>query len=164
MDPEVAEPVGEHLPTQPPKGHVLVVSDYRLLNLGHAATLCAAGYAVYTAVACTDVHRIFEQFRVPDLDLVAFISLVHGWHHQEDEGRPHGITSDTDPQWQVRNIKHVIDTIHARQQKRPIVLIASDLLRNNWYDITAQNLAAAGVEYHTCSASDPYSLLEFLKR
>ena len=53
------DPVEEHLPDGDPVGTILVVSDYRPLNLGHADALCEAGSAVYTAATCTDVPRLF---------------------------------------------------------------------------------------------------------
>ena len=156
-------PVDEHLPRGELKGIVLVVSDYRPINLGHAAALCMKGYAVYTAVTCTDVPRVFEEFIVGDVDLVVFASLVHGWHHQEAEGRPESIPQTTDPEWQTRNIRQVIDTISARQETPPKVLVAMDLMTYGWYDITADGLEAVGVEYHTYSASSPHSIVGFLQ-
>ena len=82
------EPVNEYLPRGESAGCILVVSDYKLLNLGHASALRKAGYVVYTAVTCTDVPRIFGRYSVASIDLVVFASLVHGWHHQEAEERP----------------------------------------------------------------------------
>lgn len=161
---EQMQPVEEHLPRGERRGCIMVVSDYRLLNLAHAGTLCAAGYAVYTAVTCTDVPRVFELYVVGHVDLVAFASLVHGWHHEENEGRPTDIPPATDATWQVRNIRQVIDTICARQDAPPTVLIAVDLLSYSWYDISAEALAAAGIEYQTYSASSPHSILSFLSR
>lgn len=161
---EHVHPVEEHLPRGAPRGCILVVSDYRLLNLAHAGALCAAGYAVYTAVTCTDVPRVFELYVVGHVDLVAFASLVHGWHHEEDERRPHDIPKATDATWQVRNIKQVIDAICARQKTPPAVLVAVDLLSYSWYDISAEALVAAGIEYQTYSASSPHAILSFLSR
>jgi len=157
-------PVDEHLPCGEARGCILVVSDYRLLNLAHAGALCAAGYVVYTAVTCTDVPRVFELFAVGAVDLIAFASLVHGWHHQEQEGRPETIPATTDEAWQTRNIREVIDAVCARQQTPPRVLVAVDLLTYPWYDISADTLAAAGIEYQTYSASTPHSILDFLSR
>jgi len=85
VDSQQLEPVDEYLPEGEPLGCVLVVSDYRLLNLSHASALRKAGYAVYTAVTCTDVPRMYETFEVQHIDLIAFASLVHGWYHQEAE-------------------------------------------------------------------------------
>lgn len=164
MHVEAVHPVDEHLPAGEARGCILVVSDYRLLNLGHASALCGSGYVVYTAVTCTDVPRVFETFQVRDVNLVAFASLVHGWHHDENELRPEAMPDATDDQWQVRNIKQVVDAIRARQSTPPVVLVAIDLLTYRWYDITAEALAAAGIEYHTYSASDPHSILGFLSR
>ena len=155
--------VEEHLPQGEPKGCLLVVSDYRPLNLGHASILCSHGYAVYTAVTCTDVPRVFEMYIVGDVDLVAFASLVHGWHHREGERRPENIPTETDPEWQIRNMKEVINTVCGRQGSPPEVLIAVELMTCGWYEITADALAAAGVEYQTYSASDPHAILGFLR-
>ena len=155
--------VDEHLPRGEPRGCILVVSDYRPLNLGHAAALCAGGYAVYTAVTCTDVPRIFERYTVGDVDLVVFASLVHGWHHREGEIRPGSIPEATDLEWQVRNMSEVIDIVSGRQGSPPGVLIAVELMTFGWYTITAEALEAAGVEYQTYSAKDPHSILDFLR-
>ncbi|MGC9319893.1 MAG: hypothetical protein ACP5KN_17810 [Armatimonadota bacterium] len=156
------DPVDEYLPRGEVRGCVLVVSDYRMLNLGHAATVRKAGYAVYTAVTCTDVPRIFEAFTVGHIDLVVFASLVHGWHHQEAEERPQGIPRVTDDRWQTRNIAQVIETVSARQRTPPKVLVATDLIVHDCYDISADGLAAAGIKYQTYSASDPTSIVGFL--
>ena len=156
-------PMDEHLPQGKPKGCILVVSDYRPLNLGHAATLCMEGYAVYTAVTCTDVPRVFERYTVGDVDLVVFASLVHGWHHREGERRPTGIPQATDPEWQTRNMREVIDIVCQRQESRPRVLIAVELITFGWYRITADVLEEAGVEYQTYSASDPYAIADLLR-
>jgi len=160
---EHAQPVEEHLPRGEAQGCILVVSDYRLLNLGHASALSLAGYAVYTAVTCTDVPRVFEQFEVGDVDLIVFASVVHGWHHEEAERRPEDIPAATDNQWQTRNIRQVIDTVAARQQTPPGILVATDLLDYSCYDISADALADAGIEYQTYSAGDPRSVLGFLQ-
>jgi hypothetical protein len=156
-------PIDEHLPQGQPRGCVLVVSDYRPLNLGHATALCREGYAVYTAVTCTDVPRIFERYTVGDVDLVVFASLVHGWHHREGEGRPAGIPLTTDPEWQTRNMREVIDIVCGRQESPPRVLIAVELMAFGWYRITADGLEAAGVEYQTYSASDPHAIVDFVR-
>ncbi len=156
-------PVEQHLPRQEPRGNVLVVSDYRPLNLGHAAGLVREGYAVYTAVTCTDVPRVFERFAVESIDLVVFASLVHGWHHGEAEERPEGIPETTDADWQIRNIVEAIESIHQRQGKRPPVLIAEELMTYGWYQITAEGLAAAGVEFQTYSASNPQGIVDFIR-
>lgn len=155
--------VDEHLPAGDPLGTVLVVSDYRPLNLGHAYALCSEGYAVYTAVTCTDVHRVFEMFAVGDVDAVVFPSLVHGWHHREGEVRPDGIPRATDGEWQTRNLREAIEIVAARQASRPKVLIAREMLTSGWYDTTAEALAAAGVEYGTYSAGDPHSIVDLLR-
>jgi hypothetical protein len=156
-------PIDEHLPPGKPKGCILIVSDYRPLNLGHAATLCKEGYAVYTAVTCTDVPRIFERYTVGDFDLVVFASLVHGWHHGEGERRPGSIPQTTDPEWQTRNMREVIDIVCGRQGTPPRVLIAVELMALDWYRISADALAAVGVEYQTYSASDPHAIIDFLR-
>jgi hypothetical protein len=156
-------PIEEHLPQGQSGGCILIVSDYRPLNLGHAATLCTHGYAVYTAVTCTDVPRIFERYAVGDLNLVAFASLVHGWHHQEGERRPEGIPPSTDPDWQIRNMTTVIDIVCQRQESPPRVLIAVELMTFGWYTITAEALEAAGVRYETYSVSDPHAIVDFLR-
>lgn len=156
-------PVEEHLPAGEPKGCVLVVSDYRPLNLGHAHALCAAGYAVYTAVTCTDVPRVLDRFGVGCVHAIVFPSLVHGWHHREAERRPDGFSEDTDLQWQTRNVKEVIAIVCGRQQDRPRVIIAVELLTPGWYDTTQEALAAAGIEYETYSAGDPYGIVGLLK-
>ena len=156
-------PVDEHLPRGEPRGCILVVSDYRPLNLGHAAVLCAGGYAVYTAVTCTDVPRVFETFAVGAVDAVAFASLVHGWHHREAEGRPDGIPQKTDEGWQTRNMGEVIKIVSGRQKSPPAVLIAAELVTSGWYSITPEALTAAGIDYQTYSASDPHSILVLLQ-
>jgi hypothetical protein len=155
-------PIDEYLPQGEPKGCILIVSDYRRLNLGHAAVLCSHGYAVYTAVTCTDVPRIFERYTIFDVDLVVFASLVHGWHHREGEARPGSIPTETDPEWQIRNMKEVIDIVCGRQGRPPQVLIAVELMTCGWYEITADALAAAGVEYQTYPANDPHAIVDFL--
>ncbi len=164
MDGGRFDPVQEHLPAGDPRGCVLVVSDHRPLNFLHAAALCVEGYAVYTAVTCTDVPRVFDQFAVASVDLVAFASLVHGWHHREAETRPAGIPSATDSDWQVRNIRAVVDSIHGRQQRPPRVLVASELIAYNFYDVTADALTAAGIDYHTYPANDPHAIVDFLRQ
>jgi hypothetical protein len=156
-------PVEEHLPRGELKGCILVVSDYRPLNLGHAAALCAGGYAVYTAVTCTDVPRVFDIFIVPAVDAIAFASLVHGWHHREAEGRPDALPEDTDEQWQTRNMAEVIKLVSGRQKSPAAVLIAVELTRCGWYSITPEALTAAGIDYQTYSASDPHTILELLQ-
>lgn len=155
--------IEEHLPQGPPRGCILIVSDYRPLNLGHASTLCMHGYAVHTAVTCTDVPRVFETYTVGHLDLVVFASLVHGWHHRDGERRPGSIPEASDPEWQTRNMRAVIDLVCERQVSPPTVLIAAELLTFGWYRITAEDLAAIGVEYRTYSASDPHAILDFLR-
>ena len=156
-------PIDEHLPRGQPKGCILVVSDYRPLNLGHAFTLCTHGYAVYTAVTCTDVPQIFERYAVGDVNLVVFASLVHGWHHGEGERRPESIPPATDPEWQIRNMRAVIDIVCGRQGSPPRVLIAVELMTFGWYRITADALEKAGVEYQTYPASDPHAIVGFLR-
>ena len=156
--------VEEHLPAGDRKGCVLVVSDHRPLNLGHAYALCGAGYAVHTAVTCTDVPLIFERFTVGNVDIVAFASVVHGWHHLEAEERPESISRTTDSDWQMRNITAVINSIRSRQESPPKVLVAAELLAYSFYEVTAEALAAAGIEYHLYPANDPHAILEFLRQ
>lgn len=156
-------PIEEHLPAGPPHGCVLVVSDYRPLNLGHAFTLCMHGYAVYTAVTCTDVPRIFESYTVGDVDAVVFASLVHGWHHGEGERRPADTPAATDPQWQTRNMRAVVDLVCERQARPPRVLIAVELMTFGWYTITADALAEAGLEYQTYPANNPHAVVALLR-
>lgn len=158
-----AGPTEEHLPPGKPKGCVLVVSDYRPLNLGHATTLCVHGYAVYTAVTCTDVPRLLDQHSPGDVHVVVFASLVHGWHHGEGERRPAGMSPATDPEWQCRNMKAVVDLVCERQEAPPTVLIAVELMTDGWYRITPDALTEAGLEYQTYSASDPHSIVDLLK-
>lgn len=153
----------EYLPLGPPRGCILVVSDHRPLNRGHAATLCLQGYAVYTAVTCTDVSRICGRKLEGDLDLVVFASLVHGWHHREGEGRPWTIPQTTDPEWQTRNMREAIDIVCGRQESTPMVLIAVELMTCGWYNITADALATAGIEYQTYSASNPHAIVDVLR-
>ena len=153
----------EYLPQGQPRGRILVVSDHRPLNRGHAATLCLQGYAVYTAVTCTEVSGIFGRHLVGDLEVVVFASLVHGWHHQEGERRPASMPPMTDAEWQVRNMGVVIDTVCGRQEEPPSVLIAVELMTYGWYRITADALAAAGIVYQTYSVSDPHSIVGFLR-
>lgn len=141
---------------------MLVISDHRPLNLGHAATLSVNGCAVYTAVTCTDVPRVFEKFDVGEVDVIVFASLVHGWHHAEGETRPGSMPRTTDPDWQIRNMKAVIDIVRARQERKPTVVIASELLAYGWYSISPEALENAAVEYHTYSVSRPRSILGFL--
>ena len=155
-------PVNEYLPRVEPQGSILVVSDYRLLNLGHATALCRTGYSVYTAITCSDVPRVFERFEVSEIDMVVFASLVHGWHHQEAEERPANIPPKTDVKWHTRNFAQVVETIVSRQDTPPKVLIANDLITHDCYDINEDALAVAGIEYETYSASNPQSLTEFL--
>ena len=158
------DPVEQHLPRGEPRGTVLVISDYRPLNLGHAAALLRHGYAVYTAVTCTDVPRVFERFDVESIDLVVFASLVHGWHHQEAEDRPEGIPEATDGDWQTRNIREAMEAIRRRQGRRPEALIAEELMSCGWYQITAEALAAAGVEYRSYSASNAQGIVDLLRQ
>lgn len=155
-------PIDEHLPPGEPRGCVLIVSDYRPLNLGHASVLCLEGLAVYTAVTCTDVPRLFERYSVGDLDLIVFASLVHGWHHREGEGRPEDIPLDTDADWQIRNMKAVLDLVCGRQANPPRVVIAEELMTYGWYHITVEALAEAGLDYQTYSASDPHAIVKLL--
>ena len=155
-------PVDEYLPNAESQGAILVVSDYRLLNLGHASALCRAGYSVYTAVTCSDVPRVFERFSVGDIDLVVFASLVHGWHHREAEKRPADIPPGTDMMWHTRNVAQVVETVRSRQDPPPKVLIASDLLMYDHYDVSEDALSAAGIEYETYSASNPLSVTGLL--
>lgn len=157
------DPVEVHLPRGTPKGCVLVVSDHRPLNLGHAATLCTHGYAVYTAVTCTDVPRLFEACEVGEVDLIVFASIVHGWHHLEGEERPENAPQKTDPDWQVKNLRAVIDMVSERQERPPRALVAVELMAFGWYAITAEALEEAGIAYGTYSVSNPRAILEFLR-
>lgn len=157
-------PVNEYLPKIESQGTILVVSDYRLLNLGHASALCRAGYSVYTAITCSDVPRVFERFEVGDIDMVVFASLVHGWHHQEAEERPANIPPKTDVKWHTRNFAQVVETVASRQNLPPRVLIADDLIVHDCYDINEDALAADGIEYETYSASNPQSVTDFLSK
>lgn len=161
---EQLAPVDQHLPPGEILGCILVISDYRLLNLGHASALRRAGYAVYTAVTCTDVPRVFETFAVDHIDLIAFASLVHGWHHQEAEQRPSEIPEDTDGQWHTRNILNVVEIVNSRQQSPAKVLVATDLLEHDCYEITAGSLKAAGVQFESYSASNPTTIVGHLQR
>lgn len=158
------DPIQEHLPRGAATGYILVVSDYRPLNLGHAATLCLHGYAVYTAVTCTDVFRIFDKYHPPPMDLVAFASLVHGWHHREGERRPADMCQKTDAEWQTRNMRAVLDLVRERQLTPPRVLIAMELMSFGWYKITAEELAEAGLRYQTYPANDPHVIVDLLRR
>ena len=164
MDSRQLEPIDEYLPEGKPLGSVLVVSDYRLLNLGHASALRRAGYAVYTAVTCTDVPRVYEAFEVEHIDLIAFASLVHGWHHQEAEERPISIPPKTDVEWHTRNFLQVVETVAARQQSAPKVLVATDLIKHDCYRVSADALKTAGFEYATYPASNPPSIVGFLQQ
>lgn len=155
--------IEKHLPRRERKGCVLVVSDHRALNLGHATTLCRHGYAVYTAVTCTDVPRVFAKYDVGQVDLVVFASLVHGWHHLEGEERPGEIPAVSDREWQTRNMRAVIDMVCARQEVSPRALIAVELMAYGWYAITAEALERAGVQYATYSVSDPHAIVEYLE-
>ena len=160
---EHVNPVDEHLPKGEVRGRVLVISDYRPLNLAHAAAVCAAGYAVYTAVTCTDVPRIYERFAVGHIDLIAFASLVHGWHHDEAEERPLEMPAHTDVKWQIRNMLQVVETVSLRQHTGPKVLVATDLMSYDYYSISRDALEAAGVDINTYSAGNPPSIIGFLK-
>ncbi|MBM3498637.1 MAG: hypothetical protein FJX74_08180 [Armatimonadetes bacterium] len=156
------DPVERHLPKCEPRGTILVISDYRPLNLGHAAALVRRGYAVYTAVTCTDVPRVFERFDVGQVDLVVFASLVHGWHHREAEARPAGIPEATDGDWQTRNMVQALEAIGGRQGTCPRALIALELMEYGWYKITAETLAAAGIDFQTYSVSNPQGIVQFM--
>ncbi len=156
-------PVDEYVPRGDAKGCVLVVSDYRLLNVAHATALRTAGYRVYTAVTCTDVPRVFETFEVPHVDLLVFASLVHGWHHLEAEARPEEMPSSSDEQWQTRNILRVVEIVSARQGDRPKIIVATDLIKHDCYDVTADALTAVGLKFETYSPSNPPSLVRFLE-
>lgn len=162
MRDEMLNSVEQHLPEGEVLGRIVVVSDYRLLNFGHASALRRAGYAVYTAVTCTDVPRIFDSFSVDHIDLIAFASLVHGWHHQEAEDRPESIPPKTDIQWHTRNFLHVVEAINARQQSPPKVIIAKDLIAHDRYDISEDALMKAGICYETYAANNPPSIVGFL--
>ncbi|MGI5818122.1 MAG: hypothetical protein ACOX9R_08490 [Armatimonadota bacterium] len=155
-------PVNEYLPAIEPQAAILVVSDYRLPNLGHANALCKAGYSVYTAITCSDVPRVFDRFEVDGIHMVVFASLVHGWHHLESEKRPSNIPPKTDVKWHTRNFAQVVETVVSRQGTPPKVLIADDLIKHDCYDINQDALAAAGIEYETYSANNPQSLTGFL--
>lgn len=159
---ENVKPIEQHLPQGEMQGCVLVVSDYRLLNLVHAAALCKSGYVVYTAVTCTDVPRIYESYPVDEIDLIASASLVHGWHHQEAEERPHELSAQTDPEWQTRNVLQVVELVSGRQATPPRVIIATDLVDYDCYSISRSALADGGIEIHTYSASNPPSIIGFL--
>lgn len=152
-------PINEYLPIVESQGNVLVVSDYRMLNLGHATALCKGGYAVYTAVTCSDVPRVFETFGIANIGTVVFASLVHGWHHQEGEERPASIPPKTDVKWHTRNFAQVVETIVFRQGTPPRVLIADDLITHDWYDISRDALVAADISYQTYAASNPYAIV-----
>ncbi len=140
-----------------------MVSDYRPLNIGHAATLCRHGYTVYTAVTYTDVSRIFSKYDPGEMDLVVFPPLVHGWHHQEGERRPPDISPSTGSDWQIRNMTMIIDTVCTRQDRLPAILIAAELMICGWYRITADDLASAGLDYQTYSAGDPHAIVDFMR-
>ena len=140
-----------------------MVSDYRTLNLLHADALSAEGYAVYTATTCTDVPQVFERFAVDELDGVVFASLVHGWHHREGEERPEGIPETSDDEWHTRNIREVVESIRGRQERAPRVLVAAELMRYDFYQVTAEALTAAGIEWHPYPAGDPHSIVDLLR-
>lgn len=140
----------------------MVISDHRRLNLLHAEALCDAGYAVYTAVTCTDVPRLLDQFRVTSVDTVVFASLVHGWHPREAEERPVTVPDETDGDWQVRNIRQFLDTVRGRQRTQPKVLVAVELMGYSFYDVTAEALAVAGIDYQAYPASDPSATVDFV--
>ena len=140
-----------------------MVSDHRPLNLAHADALCIEGYAVYTAVTCTDVPRVFERFKVGHVELIVFASLVHGWHHREAERRPETISETTDGEWQTRNIAEVIEIVRGRQTSAPRVLVAAELMDYSFYEVTAEALAAAGLECRVYPSNDPHAILGFLR-
>ena len=156
-------PIEEYRPQGEPHGCILVVSDHRPLNLGHAAMLRRHGYCVYTAITCTDVTRVFDHYAVGELELVVFASLVHAWHHAEGERRPSCIPPATDPDWQIRNMTAVVDIIAERQGSAPRVLIAEELMTCGWYTITEETLAKAGLEYQTYPANDPHAIVGLLR-
>lgn len=156
-------PIEEHRPQGEPRGCILVVSDYRPLNLGHAATLSAHGYTTYTAVTCTDVPRLFEQYAVGAVEVIVFASVVHGWHHREGEGRPSSPAASSDAEWQTRNMRAVVDLVCERQASRPRVLVAEELMNFGWYRITPEALARVGLEYQTYSACDPHAIVDLLQ-
>lgn len=163
MHTEQVDPVDRFLPEGKPRGHVLVVSDYRSLNIAHAAALCKAGYAVYTAVTCTDVPRVYESFDVGQIELIAFASLVHGWHHEEAEERPRGLPMESDTEWQTRNILQVVELVRRRQQAPPKVLVATDLVDYECYSVSKSALEQGGIEIQTYSAGNPPSILRLLQ-
>lgn len=163
MRTEQLQPISEYLPRGDVVGCVLVVSDYKLLNLGHASALRKAGYVVYTAVTCTDVPRIYGLYSVGEIDLIVFASLVHGWHHQEAEARPEEMPSATDMQWHTRNIVQVVETVSSRQPSPPRVLVATDLIEYDCYRVSGDDLALAGVRFETYSATDPPSIVGYLQ-
>jgi hypothetical protein len=156
-------PVSETLPRGEIRGAVLVVSDNRLLNLSHAVAVCSAGYAVYTAVTCTDLARVFKEYSVEHIDLIVFASLVHGWHHQEAEERPREMPPFTDAEWQIRNILQVVDIVSSRQQTPPKVIVAADLISHDCYSISKDALEAAGISVEMYSAGNPPSIVRFLQ-
>lgn len=97
------------------------------------------------------------------INAVAFASLVHGWRHRGLEERPASISEATDRDWQTRNIRAVIDAVCRRQESPPTVLVANELLEHSFYDVTADALAAGGIEYHVYPANDPDTIVEFLR-
>ena len=147
------------------KGIILVIADYRSLNVLHGSVLSNQGYTTYTAITCSDIPRIFEKYKdeIAKIDCVVFASLVHGWHHQEGERRPKDLSEKTDEEWQTRNIKNVIKRIQNRQKKSLLVLIAGGLIECWWYQVSEESLKKAGIKYVKYPDSDPTKIIEILE-
>ena len=156
------EPVEEYLPEGEPRGCVLVVSDLQGFHVTHAAALCLAGYAVYTALTCTDVPRVYEALGVAHIDLVAFVSLGHGGHGETAEERAPDMPTHTDAKWQSNSILQAVDTVSFIQQAPPKVFLATDLISQDCISISRDALKAAGIHVDTYSARNAFSIVGFL--
>ena len=103
-------------------------------------------------------HRI-SQLAVLALLLAATIMALV----EPREMSPEGIPLATDVQWHTRNILQVIETVSSRQTSPPRVLIATDLIEYDCYEVSGDDLAMAGVAYDTYSATNPPSIVGYLQ-
>lgn len=154
-------PVARYV-AEDPRGTVLVLSDYRMLNKAHAEFLLSHGYSVITAVTYSDAVRIVgSESGKLEIDAVVIASRVHGWHHQEAEEPPEDTPGDRDS-WQLDNIRRVLDLVKRRQRESPLLFIAQDLTETGWYEIAAAGLEELGIAYRHYNVFDLDTLINGL--
>lgn len=139
---------GESQPT------LLVLSDYKPLNMAHVAFLGLHGYRTLAAITYTDAVRMLSgEAGTTEICAIVVASKVHGWHHLEGETRPAEIPAKSES-WQMENIKHIYDLVARNQHRPPLLFVAHDLIETGWYHITADGLEELGLQYQVYQSGD----------